>query len=268
MTTNLIIRDLTKSFDTKVLLDHASFEFQQGKIYGLLGRNGAGKTTLFNCIAKNIPMDSGEVLLSTDGLTRDYDNTEIGFTYTQPQLPAFMTAFEFVRFFVDINKDRIQTLRSPQEYLDEVGIAREDQHRLLKDFSHGMQNKVQMLVSLMVLPPVMLLDEPLTSFDVVAAHEIKQLIREAKKNSVIIFSTHILQLAQDLCDEIVLLHNQKLTGLDPARIHDQDFEEEVVHLLSTPEEIAEGAEQDQSTISIGHPGDSQTANDQDSQEAE
>lgn len=239
MTTDLIIRDLTKSFDTKVLLDHASYEFQQGKIYGLLGRNGAGKTTLFNCIAKNIPVDSGSVLLSTDGTERDYDNTEIGFTYTQPQLPAFMTAFEFVRFFIDINKDRIKDVKSPQEYLDQVGIAREDQHRLLKDFSHGMQNKVQMLVSLMVLPPVMLLDEPLTSFDVVAAHEIKQLIREAKKDSVVIFSTHILQLAQDLCDEIVLLHNQKLTGIDPARIHDKDFEEEVVQLLSAGDEPAE-----------------------------
>lgn len=238
MTTNLIIQDVSKAFDNKVLFDHAGYEFQQGKIYGLLGRNGAGKTTLFNCIAQNMPVDSGQILLSTDGQQRDYDNTDIGFTYTQPQLPAFMTAFEFVRFFIDINKDRIREPKTPEVYLDQVGIDRQDQHRLLKDFSHGMQNKVQMLVSLMVLPPVMLLDEPLTSFDVVAAHEIKQLIREAKKDSVIIFSTHILQLAQDLCDEIVLLHNHQLTGIDPERIHDQDFEDEVVEMLSSSEEKA------------------------------
>ncbi|WP_430612748.1 ATP-binding cassette domain-containing protein [Enterococcus sp. DIV0876] len=254
-----MIRDLTKSFDGKVLFDHVNYEFQQGKIYGLLGRNGAGKTTLFNCVAKNIQIDSGKILLSTNSNERDYDNTEIGFTYTQPQLPAFMTAFEFVRFFMDINKHRIKDHKTPQEHLDQVGIAREDQHRLLKDFSHGMQNKVQMLVSLMVLPPVMLLDEPLTSFDVVAAHEIKQLIREAKKDSVVIFSTHILQLAQDLCDEIVLLHNQKLTGIDPARIHDKDFEDEVVQLLSTQEEqvisqtiISHGALTEESVPSQKH----------------
>ena len=75
----------------------------------------------------------------------------------------------------------------PEEYLLTIGIASEDHHRLLKDFSHGMQNKVQMLVSLMVQPPVLLLDEPLTSFDVVAAHEMKELIIRMKSNSVIIF---------------------------------------------------------------------------------
>ena len=96
-----------------------------------------------------------------------------------------------------------------------------------------MQNKVQMLVTMLVKSPVLLLDEPLTSFDVVAAHEMKELIISQKDHSVVIFSTHILQLAQDLCDEIVLLHEGKLTGIPSERIHDSDFEEEVVKLLST-----------------------------------
>lgn len=117
----------------------------------------------------------------------NYDNTEIGFVYTTPHLPAFMTAYEFVRFFIDINREKINDLQLPEEYLLTIGIASEDHHRLLKDFSHGMQNKVQMLVSLMVQPPVLLLDEPLTSFDVVAAHEMKELIIRMKSNSVIIF---------------------------------------------------------------------------------
>ena len=84
----------------------------------------------------------------------------------------------------------------------------------------------------MVQPPIMLFDEPLTSFDVVAAHEIKQMIRSAKEDSIILFSTHILQLAQDLCDEVVLLNNHQLTGIDPSHIHEPDFEKEIVTLLT------------------------------------
>ncbi|MTD38044.1 ATP-binding cassette domain-containing protein [Erwinia sp. CPCC 100877] len=229
----LILENISKSFDGKQIIEQANFSFEKGKIYGLLGRNGAGKTTLFNCISKNILPDSGTISLENEGERHtDFENTEIGFVYTTPHLPAFMTAYEFVRFFIDINKERIKQLQTPEAYLTSVGIDVSDHHRLLKDFSHGMQNKVQMLVSLMVEPPVLLLDEPLTSFDVVAAHEMKELILQAKTNSIVIFSTHILQLAQDLCDEVVLLHQNKLMEVASERIHDQDFEEEVIQLLT------------------------------------
>ena len=82
---------------------------------------------------------------------------------------------------MDVNRERIKQSLSPEEFLMSVGISSEEQHRLMKDYSHGMKNKVQMLLSLMVQPPIMLFDEPLTSFDVVAAHEIKQMIRSAKR---------------------------------------------------------------------------------------
>ncbi|MBP1047525.1 ABC transporter ATP-binding protein [Enterococcus sp. BWM-S5] len=234
----LVLENITKRFDDKTIIENANFTFEKGKIYGLLGRNGAGKTTLFNCISRNLILDEGMIATENDGqLNKNYDNTEIGFVYTQPHLPAFMTAYEFIKFFMEINSGRIEHPKTPEEYLDSVGIEREDQHRLLKDFSHGMQNKVQMLASLMVKPPVLLLDEPLTSFDVVAAHEMKELILQMKSESIVIFSTHILQLAQDLCDEIVLLHHRKLNQVDSSRIHDKDFENEIIDLLSDKETL-------------------------------
>lgn len=237
---DLVVQEIKKSFDKKVIFDDASFHFEKGKIYGLLGRNGSGKTTLFNCISRNLLLDEGEIFLTEDDQRyENYDNTDIGFVYTMPHLPAFMTAYEFVRFFVDVNRAKIKQEKTPEEYLSSVGLEAEDHHRLLKDFSHGMQNKVQMLVSLMVQPPVLLLDEPLTSFDVVAAHEMKELIIQMKTESVVIFSTHILQLAQDLCDEVVLLHHGKLQGIPAEKIHDKDFEEEVIQLLTDKEEADE-----------------------------
>lgn len=228
---DLRIEHIDKAFDEKKIFEDASFTFEKGKIYGLLGRNGSGKTTLFNLIAHNITLDKGRIVLCQGDQCSDYNNTDIGFTYTEPHLPSFMTAYEFVRFFKDINKERILVHKDPSDYLNDVGLDPSDHHRLLRDFSTGMANKVQMLVSLMVQPPVMLLDEPLTSFDVVAAHEIKEMIKQHKKDSVIILSTHILQLAQDLCDEIVLVHNKKLIALDSEKIHDPAFEMEVVELL-------------------------------------
>ncbi|MGT2755078.1 ATP-binding cassette domain-containing protein [Streptococcus ovis] len=228
----LQIDNISKQFDHKVILKDASFTFETGKIYGLLGRNGAGKTTFFNCIARNIQLDGGQISFMENDVLRSYDNTEIGFTQTTPQLPAFMTAYEFIRFYMDIHKEHLKDARRPEDWLHMVGIDSVDQHRLLKDFSHGMQNKVQMLLSLVVQPPVLLLDEPLTSFDPVAAHEFKQLIRQAKKDSIVIFSTHVLQLAQDLCDEIVLLHHQTFQSIPAEKLHDADFEQEIVDLLT------------------------------------
>ena len=233
----LQVASISKKFDQKIIFDQASFTFEKGKIYGLLGRNGSGKTTFFNCITKNLKLDEGQIQLLEEDEARNYDNTEIGFTQTYPQLPAFMTAYEFIRFYMDIHREQIKDTRKPDDWLTLVGIKEEDQHRLLKDFSHGMQNKVQMLLSLVVQPPVLLLDEPLTSFDPVAALEFKQLIREAKKDSVIIFSTHILQLAQDLCDEIVLLHHQRFQAIPSEKLHDADFEQEIVAILSDREEV-------------------------------
>lgn len=242
----LIIDNVAKKFGEKIILDETSFQFKKGKIYGLLGRNGAGKTTLFNCISKNVVLDSGQIYLKGKDISdQSYGNADIGFVHTTPHLPAFMTAYEFVRFFIDINQEKIKDIQCVEDYLLSVGIGMEDHHRLLKDFSHGMQNKIQMLVSLLTEPPVILLDEPLTSFDIVAAHEMKEMIIRMKSKSVIIFSTHILQLAQDLCDEVILLQHGKLQEVPANLIHNKDFEKEVINLLSDRKEtVNESMDQD------------------------
>ncbi len=87
----LKLSSISKKFDHKIILEDTSFTFEQGKIYGLLGRNGAGKTTLFNCIARNLTLDGGSIQFVKEENAFDYDNTDIGFTQTYPQLPAFMT---------------------------------------------------------------------------------------------------------------------------------------------------------------------------------
>ena len=114
-------------------------------------------------------------------------------------MPEFLTGREFLKFFVDINSDSIRDPKPLDEYFEEMSIAPEDRDKLLKDYSHGMKNKMQMLVNIIAQPNILLLDEPLTSLDVVVAEEMKNLLRSLKDGRITIFSTHILDLALDLC---------------------------------------------------------------------
>ena len=228
----LIVNEIEKKFEEKEVLKGASFTFEKGKIYGLLGRNGAGKTTLFNCISHEIDFDGGSVSLEENGENRPVNFDMMGYAFSTPVLPEFLTGYEFIKFFLDIHKGKIENPLTVEEYAQMVGLDLPDLDRLLKGYSHGMKNKMQMLCLLISKPPIILLDEQLTSLDVVAAHEMKELLLAMKKDHIIILSTHILQLAQDLCDEIVLLHQGKLSGVDDLDCHDQGFEEHVMELLS------------------------------------
>ena len=166
----LKLTGIRKHFGEKEVLRGCGFTFQQGKIYGLLGRNGAGKTTLFNCLTDEVPPDGGTAeLVLDDGTRRALAPDDVGYVFATPILPDFLTGYEFVRFYMDVNAARIRDGRSADDYFDMVQIAPEDRHRLIKGYSHGMKNKVQMLCFLIARPPVILLDEPLTSFDVVVA---------------------------------------------------------------------------------------------------
>ena len=227
----LVIKNLKKSFDKKQVLKDINFEFEKGKIYGLLGRNGAGKTTLFNCLNEDLEIDSGKFFIEEDGKQRKMEADDIGYVLSTPNVPEFLTGREFLKFFIDINKKRIKKEKTIDEYFDFMKIENEDRDRLLKDYSHGMKNKMQMLVNIIASPNVLLLDEPLTSFDVVVAEEMKQMLKEIKKDHIIIFSTHIMELALDLCDEIVILNKGVLEKIDKNDLDNTKFKDKIIEAL-------------------------------------
>lgn len=230
-----IIENLSKKFDSKEVLKQIDFSFDSGKIYGLLGRNGAGKTTLFNCVNKDLKADSGSFYIAEDGGKREVIPEDIGYVLSTPTVPEFLTGREFLKFFVDINEKSIENLRPLDEYFEMMNLAVEDRDRLLKDYSHGMKNKMQMLINIIASPNVLLLDEPLTSLDVVVAEEMKQLLRRQKEGRVIIFSTHIMELALDLCDEIVILNHGELEVVDKENLDNQEFKDKIISALREEE---------------------------------
>ncbi len=226
-----VIEHLSKHFEKKEVLRDVNFSFESGNIYGLLGRNGAGKTTLFNCLNRDLKADGGRFFLVENGGEREVLAEDIGYVLSTPTVPEFLTGREFLKFFMDINEKTIQNPKTIDEYFDFMSIEREDRDKLLKDYSHGMKNKMQMLVNIIANPNVLLLDEPLTSLDVVVAEEMKGLLRSLKKDRVTIFSTHIMDLALDLCDEIVLLNHGVLEVVDKANLDSEEFKDKIIQAL-------------------------------------
>ena len=230
----LVIKNLKKSFEKKEVLKDINIDFSSGKIYGLLGRNGAGKTTLFNCLNEDLDIDAGEFYI-VDDKPRKIESKDIGYMLSTPVVPEFLTGREFLKFFIDINKENISNLKSIDEYFDLIKIDADDRDKLMKDYSHGMKNKMQMLVHIIASPSILLLDEPLTSFDVVVAEEMKELLKKLKKGHILIFSTHIMELALDLCDEIVVLNNGVLESIDKNNLNNEKFKEKIIHVLKGEE---------------------------------
>ena len=122
----LEIKNLNKSYGKKEVLKNINFTFEEGKIYGLLGRNGSGKTTFFNSLNEDIKIDSGEFYLDDKRLS----TTDIGYVVSTPQVPEFLTGREFLQFYLDINKEKISDLKDIDYYFDLVKLDKEDQNLL------------------------------------------------------------------------------------------------------------------------------------------
>lgn len=225
----LIIEDLTKKYGDNLVLNDISFSFESGKIYGLLGRNGSGKTTFFNCLDDLIPFEKGKFYIETDDGKKESLEGNIGLVLTNPMMPEFLTGYEFIKTYMEINK--IDELDAIEDYFKKVSLTKEEQDKLIVEYSMGMKNKLQILMCIISKPKIILLDEPLTSIDVIVAKEIKDIFKSLKKEHIIIFSTHILELATSICNEIVILNNKKLELIDSKIIKSSSFENKIVEIL-------------------------------------
>ena len=227
----LEVNNLKKSYGEKLVLDDIDFSFESGKIYGLIGRNGAGKTTFFNSLNSDIDIDSGSFYLEDEYGKNSLSTNDIGYVVSTPIVPEFLTAREFLEFFMEINKDKVDKDKTVDDYFSLVQISKEDQDKLLKDYSHGMKNKMQILINVIAHPRVILLDEPLTSLDVVIQDEMKKLFKSLKNKHIIIFSTHILEIAMDLCDEIIILNNGKLELIEKSNLNTKKYKDKIISSL-------------------------------------
>jgi ABC-2 type transport system ATP-binding protein len=230
----LIVKDIKKDFNDKKVLTGATYTFDEDIIYGLLGKNGAGKTTLFNIIYDEVDQDAGLVQIEEDGNFRSVEFKDVGMVFAETLLPEFLTGYEYIKFIFDIKEG--QKKYTIDQYFDLVDIDKDDRHRLIKGYSSGMKSKLAMLAIYIQDPKIILLDEPLTAVDVISGQEIKKFIRELKKDHIIILSTHMMDLAKDISDEIIILNNGKLRNLENLE-KDENFEEIIIEALKESDHV-------------------------------
>ena len=211
---NIVVDTLTKTYGVQNAIDSISFSAGKGEIVGLLGPNGAGKTTTMKILTCFMPPSSG--VAEVCGLTVGKDDMEIkkkiGYLPEHNPLYGTMYVKEYLRFVERIHKlnkdkDRIGRL------IEQVGLDRE-QHKKISQLSKGYKQRVGLAQAMIHDPEVLILDEPISGLDPNQLVEIRSLISSLKKDKTVIFSSHILQEVESICDKIVILDKGKIVADD------------------------------------------------------
>ena len=209
----LKIENLTKTYGDKKAVDNLSLHIQPGEIYGFIGHNGAGKTTTIKACCGILQFDSGDIKI--DGLSIKEKPIEckrkIAYIPDNPDLYEFMKGIKYLNFIADIfsvsKSDREERIK---KYADLFELT-DDLAQPISAYSHGMKQKLAVISALIHKPKLMILDEPFVGLDPKAAHTVKTLMRElCNDGGAIYFSTHVLEVAEKLCDKIAIIKNGKL----------------------------------------------------------
>ena len=200
------INNVSKTFDTHRAVDDLSFSIREGTIYGLLGPNGAGKTTTIRMMMRIIYPDMGEIRIFDTDL-RAVDKDQIGYLPEERGVYRKMKVNELLTFFGEIKSMWAKDARhAASEWLDRLKLG-DVASKKVEELSKGMQQKVQFISTVMHEPPLIILDEPFAGLDPVNADVLKDIILEFhRKGHTIIFSTHMMEQVEKLCQEICLIN--------------------------------------------------------------
>ena len=209
----LKINGLTKTYGGKKAVDDLTLHIAPGEIYGFIGHNGAGKTTTIKSCAGILQFDAGEIYV--DGLSVKTDALEckrrMAYIPDNPDLYEFMSGIKYLNFIADIfcvpADARIERIR---KYADIFGLT-DDLAQPISAYSHGMKQKLAIISAWLHTPKLIIMDEPFVGLDPKAAHELKQMMREhCDAGGAIFFSTHVLEVAEKLCDKVAIIKSGRL----------------------------------------------------------
>ena len=209
----LKIDHFTKTYGDKKAVDDLTLHIRQGEIYGFIGHNGAGKTTTLKSVAGIMQFDSGEILIDGTSIQKDPIGCKKKMAYIpdNPDLYEFMTGMQYLNFVGDIfaipaaqRKQRIEVLADTFELTGDL-------NQPISAYSHGMKQKLAIISAWIHEPKLILMDEPFVGLDPKASHILKGMMREVcNRGGAIFFSTHVLEVAEKLCDKIAIIKGGKL----------------------------------------------------------
>ena len=209
----LKIEHLTKQYGEKKAVDDLSLHIKRGEIYGFIGHNGAGKTTTLKSIVGILQFDAGEIRIDGESIEKAplECKKKIAYIPDNPDLYEFMTGIKYLHFIADVfevdEKTRQERIR---KYADLFEIT-SDLAQPIASYSHGMKQKLAIISAWIHKPQLILMDEPFVGLDPKASHLLKGLMREVcDEGGAIFFSTHVLEVAEKLCDKVAIIKNGKL----------------------------------------------------------
>lgn len=210
------IKKVVKRYGDKKALDGVSFEVKTGDIFAFIGHNGAGKTTLIKAICGIIDFDEGEILINGKSIkTQPLEcKKEMAYISDDPELYEDMKAIDFINFVCDMYDVPVDVReRNVLKYAEMFGIENELMNTI-KSFSHGMKQKVALIAALSHEPKILVMDEPFVGLDPKAIFDMKEVMREiVKRGGTIFFSTHILDVAEKLCDRVAIVKKGKVVSV-------------------------------------------------------
>lgn len=209
----LRIEHLSKIFGNKTAVDDLSLHIQPGEIYGFIGHNGAGKTTTIKSVCGLLNFEKGEIFIDGKSVKDDPMGCKKVTAYIpdNPDLYEFMTGIKYLNFIADvfsIPADERETKIA--KYAEAFGLTA-DLGQPVSSYSHGMKQKLAVIAALIHSPKLVIMDEPFVGLDPKAAHTLKELMHEICDNGgAIFFSTHVLDVAEKLCDKVAIIKGGKL----------------------------------------------------------
>ena len=238
----LNIQHLSKAYGEKKAVDDLSLHIAPGEIYGFIGHNGAGKTTTLKAVAGILNYDEGTILVDgVDNRKNPLDcKRRIAYIPDNPDIYDFMTGIKYLNFVADIfgvgSAERQERIRKYADLFELTG----DLGQAVATYSHGMKQKLAIISAFIHEPKLILMDEPFVGLDPKAAHILKGMMRElCDKGGAIFFSTHVLEVAEKLCDRVAILRKGQLVregAMEQVR-GDDTLEEVFLELEDTGEAL-------------------------------
>lgn len=210
------VRNLTKRYGEKLVVDNASFTVNAGEIVGFLGRNGAGKTTTMNMITGYISSTNGTALVDGHDILKEPAEVKkrIGYLPEQPPLYMDMTVNEYLAFAADIKKVPHKNRKEHLDRIKELVRITDVSARIIGNLSKGYKQRVGLAEALVGNPPVLILDEPTVGLDPTQIIEIRHLIKGLGKEHTIILSSHILPEVADVCERVIIIDHGRIVAQD------------------------------------------------------
>ncbi len=209
----LKIENLTKTYGEKKAVDNLSLHIQKGEIYGFIGHNGAGKTTTIKACCGILQFEKGEIFIDGISVRKEPLQTKKKTAYIpdNPDIYEFMSGIRYLNFVSDIygisKSDRETKIK---KYAGLFGLT-DDLAQSVSSYSHGMKQKLTVISALIHDPDLIIMDEPFVGLDPTASYTLKEIMREiCTRGGAIFFSTHILEVAEKLCDKVAIIKNGKL----------------------------------------------------------